>query len=238
MAISNPSVLGTDAVLREIENERRRQVVVEKFGRIADDRYMSGELSMAAAAYARIASLREAAEFARRRGVPNEAARNALISNREGRPPLQWPWPAAAWKPKSTRRDLVRAAALLVAEIERIDRRELSEQLQSDAAKACHATYADLAAEITAVEDAMGLPPATRTPPMPPVEKPARTVEREFNGTPEDAYELGRYGRLSPHVGGEVTPREISPAQCAGPEAVVPAGLDAPSDGGGCTGGE
>ena len=33
-----------------------------------------------------------------------------------------WPWAASWWKPKNRRRDLVRAAALIVAEIERIDR--------------------------------------------------------------------------------------------------------------------
>jgi hypothetical protein len=37
-------------------------------------------------------------------------------------PPPQWPWDAQWWKPKTYRRDLVRAAAMLVAEIERIDR--------------------------------------------------------------------------------------------------------------------
>ena len=33
-----------------------------------------------------------------------------------------WPWEAMWWKPKDRRRDLVRAAALIVAEIERLDR--------------------------------------------------------------------------------------------------------------------
>ena len=35
---------------------------------------------------------------------------------------LGWPWNEAAWKPKDARRDLVRTAALIVAEIERLDR--------------------------------------------------------------------------------------------------------------------
>lgn len=33
-----------------------------------------------------------------------------------------WPWAPAWWKPKGRRRDLIRAAALIVAEIERLDR--------------------------------------------------------------------------------------------------------------------
>lgn len=33
-----------------------------------------------------------------------------------------WPWDAKWWKPKNTRRDLVRAGALIVAELERMDR--------------------------------------------------------------------------------------------------------------------
>lgn len=37
-------------------------------------------------------------------------------------PPALWPWDAAWWKPKDYRRDLVRAAALILAEIERLDR--------------------------------------------------------------------------------------------------------------------
>ena len=37
-----------------------------------------------------------------------------------------WPWDMKWWKPKNRRRDLVRAAALLVAEIERLDRTSLT----------------------------------------------------------------------------------------------------------------
>ena len=38
-----------------------------------------------------------------------------------------WPWNIKWWKPKSRRRDLVRAAALLIAEIERLDRADADE---------------------------------------------------------------------------------------------------------------
>lgn len=37
-------------------------------------------------------------------------------------PPPRWPWSVEAWKPKDRRSNLVRAAALLIAEIDRQDR--------------------------------------------------------------------------------------------------------------------
>ena len=39
-----------------------------------------------------------------------------------GDKPRRWPWGCENWKPKDPRRDLVRAAALIIAEIERMDR--------------------------------------------------------------------------------------------------------------------
>ena len=40
----------------------------------------------------------------------------------EGRPPFGWPWSHDWWKPTNPRRDLVKAGALILAEIERLDR--------------------------------------------------------------------------------------------------------------------
>jgi hypothetical protein len=39
-----------------------------------------------------------------------------------------WPWSKDWWKPKTPRRDLVRAGALSLAEIERLDRAALHQQ--------------------------------------------------------------------------------------------------------------
>ncbi len=36
--------------------------------------------------------------------------------------PFRWPWSSKWWKPKDRRRDLVRAGALIVAEIKRLER--------------------------------------------------------------------------------------------------------------------
>jgi hypothetical protein len=43
---------------------------------------------------------------------------------------LNWPWAISWWKPKDYRRNLVKAAALLIAEIERLDRAASTERLE------------------------------------------------------------------------------------------------------------
>lgn len=94
------------AALADIALERRRQVEVEGWTDEHDDQYPGGELAQAAAAYAWVA------------GVTKEDATSYAV----GRPPHMWPWPNHWWKPKNKRHDLVRAAALIVAEIQRMDR--------------------------------------------------------------------------------------------------------------------
>ena len=42
-----------------------------------------------------------------------------------GMAPTEWPWDAEWWKPTDRRRDLVKAGALILAEIERLDRATL-----------------------------------------------------------------------------------------------------------------
>lgn len=85
-------------VVEEILRERKREVEVEGFTHLHDDAHPPGTLATAAACYAFHA-------FSDEGGVP-----------------FAWPWDAEWWKPKNPRRDLVRAAALIVAEIERMDR--------------------------------------------------------------------------------------------------------------------
>lgn len=41
--------------------------------------------------------------------------------------PFDWPWTPEWWKPTNPRRDLVKAGALILAEIERIDRQEAAQ---------------------------------------------------------------------------------------------------------------
>jgi hypothetical protein len=88
----------TMLVLRDVEIERARQKNAEGFSPKRDDGYVKGELADAAASYVL------GAEWVERICI--------------------WPWSWEWWKPKDRRRDLVRAAALIVAEIERLDRAE------------------------------------------------------------------------------------------------------------------
>lgn len=87
--------------LDDIAAERQRQIVDERFTAEHDDEHPGGEMAMAAGCYAITA------------GLPKESVR---IRNR------YWPWFLDWWKPSTPRRDLVKAGALIVAEIERLDR--------------------------------------------------------------------------------------------------------------------
>lgn len=92
------------SALDDIGAERRRQMAGEGFSPSRDDGYRNGQLARAAAAYASFA------------GLPD-----SWRVTYPGAPGL-WPWSLEWWKPKSRRDDLVRAGALIVAEIERLDR--------------------------------------------------------------------------------------------------------------------
>lgn len=78
--------------------ERQRQQSVEGWTPEHDDEHMHCEMAVAAACYIM-------ADDDPRAGVPE-----------------LWPWPEEWWKPTTIRRDLVKAGALVLAEIERIDR--------------------------------------------------------------------------------------------------------------------
>lgn len=99
-----------DEALSDIAAERRRQIEVEGWSEIHDDSHRDGEMADAAACYAATKRAFKAEEFAGR-GYEVFTTYSDL-----------WPWAEGWWKPKDRRRDLVRAAALIVAEIERLDR--------------------------------------------------------------------------------------------------------------------
>lgn len=100
------------SAIEEIAAERRRQIEEEGWTAEHDDRHPDRSLAAAAAAYAYFASLSDA-----ERAKWGERGHHQYI-------PLFWPasWARRWWKPSSPRRDLVKAAALIVAEIERLDR--------------------------------------------------------------------------------------------------------------------
>lgn len=96
-------------VCDEIQAERDAHKTREGWSDEIDDLHVNSELSFAAASYAMHASKFRDAEIY---GV------NYQIKA----PPPSWPWANRWWKPKDKRRDLIKAAALIVAEIERLDR--------------------------------------------------------------------------------------------------------------------
>jgi hypothetical protein len=89
--------------VRDVLAERRRQVEVEGWTPEHDDEHANDdEMSMAAACYALD-------------GVSPYTGLGVDVSR-------TWPWAWTWWKPKGRRRNLVKAGALILAELERIDR--------------------------------------------------------------------------------------------------------------------
>lgn len=93
----------------DVIDERLRQQDKEGWTPEHDDTHSDGSLARAASCYALFAS---------------HSVRNREYFVRQKMQPDKWPnsWHSDWWKPTSPRRDLVKAAALLIAEIERIDR--------------------------------------------------------------------------------------------------------------------
>ena len=92
------SVPGTQAAL-DVLAERRRQIEAEGWTPEYDDKHSAGEMAKAAACYALVSA-----------GFNPDAMINV------------WPWHRLWWRPRDKRRNLVKAAALILAEIERLDR--------------------------------------------------------------------------------------------------------------------
>ncbi|MFL9943669.1 Lar family restriction alleviation protein [Paraburkholderia graminis] len=84
---------------RDVIVERQRQMSAEGWTPEHDDEHEIGELARAAACYAANAT-----------GFRLQSRLNI------------WPWDREWWKPTTPRRDLIKAGALILAEIERIDR--------------------------------------------------------------------------------------------------------------------
>ena len=103
----------------DVMNERDRQCNEEGFLPTHDDKYVKGELPLAAACYVFQAGI-----------VTNLVSEGRIKNNAEDygttKTPELWPWDSVWWKPTSPRKDLVRAAALIIAEIERLDRADIA----------------------------------------------------------------------------------------------------------------
>ncbi|WP_336724643.1 hypothetical protein [Achromobacter ruhlandii] len=89
------------AAARDVLAERQRQVSAEGWTPEQDDRYTHGDMASAAACYAN---------------------QSRYHFPEPGKPGPTWPWAAEWWKPSTYRRNLEKAGALILAEIERLDR--------------------------------------------------------------------------------------------------------------------
>ncbi|UYW34429.1 hypothetical protein [Methylorubrum extorquens] len=87
---------------KDVLAERHRQGKVEGWTTESDDQYAYWEMTRAAVCYAQ------------------QSAEPKKVE--EGSAPYGWPWHSSWWKPTTPRRNLVKAGALILAEIERIDR--------------------------------------------------------------------------------------------------------------------
>lgn len=113
-------VLAPVPAARDVLAERQRQISAEGWTPEHDDRHGNGSLALAAGCYAMFASApdaaREETDLPADLSASGETVPGALAW-------LEiWPWDRKWWKPKDRRSDLVRAGALILAEIERLDR--------------------------------------------------------------------------------------------------------------------
>lgn len=87
---------------RDVLAERQRQISTEGWTSEHDDKeHLPGELALAAASY--------------------------VCADEQDAPPAIWPWDWSWWKPRDRRSNLVKSGALILAEIERIDRSQAKE---------------------------------------------------------------------------------------------------------------
>lgn len=89
--------------LKDVIDERENQITVKGWTLEHDDQYSEYELLHASLCY--IAE-----------NIPNLNCKNDI----------KWPWDDYYFKPTSKRKNLIKAAALIIAEIERLDRLELN----------------------------------------------------------------------------------------------------------------
>lgn len=87
-----------------ITDERDRQIKVEGWSAAHDDEHATGEMLRAAIIYLHW-------------GTDRAPQMNGDV-------PMSWPWSAEWWKPKDRKANLVRAGALMVAERDRLMRKE------------------------------------------------------------------------------------------------------------------
>lgn len=96
--------------IRDLIAERRRQVREEGYHLERDDQYTSGQLAEAASVYAFWAA-------------PSGYTPDAHLDYLNTKLPPCWPFGPEQWKPANQRLMLIKAGALILAELDRLDRR-------------------------------------------------------------------------------------------------------------------
>lgn len=111
----------------DVQGERRRQVEAEGWSPDHDAEHNGGELAAAAAAYA-LHAADQLNPYSQGDGGDEAPSfwpwHNGIAGRGEGPEKTEPAW----WKPTTQRRDLVKAGALILAEIERLDRLALAVQ--------------------------------------------------------------------------------------------------------------
>lgn len=105
---------------QDVLAERQRQISKEGWHHDHDDGHNHGEMALAAACYAMFASVSDEAREAT--DLPGDLTKDGRTIHGWSAWLEIWPWARSWWKPKDRRFDLVRAGALILAEIERLDR--------------------------------------------------------------------------------------------------------------------
>ncbi|EAR6586253.1 hypothetical protein FHE25_10640 [Salmonella enterica] len=100
------------AAQADIISERQRQITGEGFTPEQDDKYDREELVSAAISYIRLATIWKDKD-------PD--------CYRKSSAPMSWPWSPEWWKPTNPRRDMIKGIALLIAALERRDRKEAAQ---------------------------------------------------------------------------------------------------------------
>lgn len=101
--------------IKLIAAERQRQIEQEGWTPEHDAEHGEGELAEAAACYAMPERARQ---------IPVEGETDLDTGNATGVSELLWPWDKTSWKPTPSNRirELVKAGALIAAEIDRLQR--------------------------------------------------------------------------------------------------------------------
>lgn len=118
----SPADRAATTALADVVRERNRQVTEEGWTPEHDDQHTDGGLARVASFYAVVSTLDDHERAALFPDGEFQFDRFHILSH-------IWPasWASRWLKPKDRRRDLVRAAALIIAEIERLDRAAATE---------------------------------------------------------------------------------------------------------------